>query len=227
MSLMMRRVMVMTTMLLVFGDSRSWAQSADLETEAAAVVDDARLPVTVQLSDELRPRIAAMLQTSATFRVQCRQIADAARLHLQVKVDSRVDGAFRARTTISRLHSGDVVAVIALSPFGDPTEWLGHEFEHVVEQLEGLPLPELAHQRAGVWQSAPGMYETQRATRVGRRVLEEVRGASRVAAHVTTIDAASRGNHRMMAVTRSRLRPVTIRSSITYGARSRARQTCR
>jgi hypothetical protein len=190
---MLRRVMM--TMLLVFGGSRSWAQSAGVEAATAAVVDDVRLPPTVQLSDELRPRIAAMLQTSATFRVQCRQIAAAARLHLQVKIDSRVDGAYRARSTISRLHSGDLIAVIALSPFGDPTEWLGHEFEHVVEQLEGLQLPELARQRAGVWRSAPDMYETQRAAQVGRKVLDEVRGASRVAAHVTTIDPASRGNH--------------------------------
>jgi hypothetical protein len=55
-----------------------------------------------------------------------------------------------------------------------PEEWIGHEFEHVLEQVERVPLVELAARTGRVWRTADDMFESERAIRAGRRVLEEM-----------------------------------------------------
>ena len=50
-----------------------------------------------------------------------------------------------------------------------------HELEHLIEQLEGVELNDLARRRRGAWGSADGMFETDRAIHPGRMVREEVR----------------------------------------------------
>ena len=82
---------------------------------------------------------------------------------------------YRAVTKICRQPSGAIVAAIDIAPFGDPAEWLAHEFEHLIEQLDGVNLRELERRRQGAWQSGNQMFETERAVRVGRRVLREMR----------------------------------------------------
>ena len=63
-------------------------------------------------------------------------------------------------------------------------ELLAHEFEHLVEQVEGLNLRKLARIRgSGVRELDGELFESDRAIRVGRVVAEESerhpRGASR------------------------------------------------
>ena len=55
-------------------------------------------------------------------------------------------------------------------------ELVGHEFEHILEQVEGLNLRALADKKgSGVHEVERDLYETDRAQRTGRIVAEEVR----------------------------------------------------
>ncbi len=136
-----------------------------------------RPPSAIQLPLDLRPSIDRMFQKSETFRAQYRRIVDASSFVVVVQIDPTLrEGPFRARSTIRRYTSGLVVALVYIGPGGDQTEWLAHEFEHIVEQLDGWDLPLMARGRTnGVWYSGRGAIETHRATRAGRTVLNEVR----------------------------------------------------
>jgi hypothetical protein len=185
---------------ILFGSSRMSARSengdAGSGVDGAAAKDVGGLPGSIQLPRELHTRVETMLQRSPTFRAQCRQLAAAPALYVRVVLDPHIDGEYRARSTISRLHSGAIVAMIFIGRSNDPTEWLGHEFEHVIEQIDGLRLPELARRQKRVWRSAPGMFETERAMLVGRKILEETRGASRIVTHIPAPPfETARGDH--------------------------------
>ena len=86
-----------------------------------------------------------------------------------------LERSFRARSHIQRARSGVILALVELTPFGGVEEWIGHEFEHVLEQLDGLRLEEMADGRGNVWRSSDNMFETERAIRAGRAVAGEVR----------------------------------------------------
>ena len=136
-----------------------------------------RIPESIQVSDDLLPRLHAMLEKSATFRSQCRRIAGAPHLYVRLKLDMMLTGrTYRAVTKICRGRSGAIVAAIDIAPFGDPAEWVAHEFEHLIEQLDGVDLRDLERRGLGAWKSGNQMFETERAVRVGRRVSRELRG---------------------------------------------------
>jgi hypothetical protein len=140
-------------------------------------------PASLHVSPELQPRFNAMLAVSATFRSQCQRLADHTDLYVRLIVDAQLaDQPFRARSVISRLHSGAVVAFVTIAATPDPTEWLAHEIEHVIEQLEGVKLHALAGRNDNVWRTSRDTFETERAIRAGRAVLAEVRSAERLAA---------------------------------------------
>ena len=135
-----------------------------------------RLPDGIQVSDDLRPRLQLMLEKSATFRSQCRRIGEAPQLYVRVRLDVRITGrTYRAVTRICRQPSGTIVAAIDIAAFGDPAEWVAHEFEHLIEQLDGVNLHDLERRGQGAWKSGNQMFETERAVSVGRRVFREMR----------------------------------------------------
>jgi hypothetical protein len=71
-----------------------------------------------------------------------------------------------------------VTASITIAPPHDAVELIAHEFEHIIEQLDGVDLASRAAvPRSGVHEQpgTPGMFETVRATRIGQRVAAEVR----------------------------------------------------
>jgi hypothetical protein len=189
--------------LVVLAASRSWAQADNVGSASTAPCGAfgavVHMPDAIHLADDLRRPVDMMLRKSAAFRSQCRQIARAPQLYVRVRVDARiVNKPYRARTTICRLFSGATVADIDIAPVGDPTEWIAHEFEHLIEQLDGLELGDLERRRQGAWHSADEMFETDRAIRMGRTVLDEVlRGGARTAVQVPAVpvDGAGRGDH--------------------------------
>ena len=135
-----------------------------------------RLPATIALAEGLRVAVAAMLQGSATFRSQCLRLADAPRLHVRVRIDVLI--AFctcRARSVIQRTGAGAIAAMVGISPSGSPIEWIAHEFEHLLEQVDGVELADLAVHANGVWRTSGEMFETERAIRAGRAVLDDMR----------------------------------------------------
>ncbi|MEO8256470.1 MAG: hypothetical protein ABI868_03910 [Acidobacteriota bacterium] len=135
-----------------------------------------RLPDSIRVAEDLRPRLHAMLLKSATFRSQCRRLGESPQLDVRVKINLAMTGrTYRAVTRICRQPSGRIVAAIDLAPYGDPAEWLAHEFEHLIEQIEGVNLPDLERRRQGAWKSGNQMFETERAVRIGRLVSREMR----------------------------------------------------
>lgn len=132
---------------------------------------------SIQFAPELRSEVEAVLQRSATFRAQYQRIAAARSLVVGVNVDVRLcETSYRARTTFRRYQSGLIVAMVAIGPGSHRGEWIAHEFEHILEQLDGRNLPQLASDHAkDVWYSGSDVIETDRAIRAGRTVRDETR----------------------------------------------------
>jgi Tol biopolymer transport system component len=81
--------------------------------------------------------------------------------------------SFSARTVMKFDQGVLTTAHVYITRFHDPAELIAHEFEHVLEQLDGIDLT--AHLETGnVWRREDGAMETLRATEVGRRVAREV-----------------------------------------------------
>jgi hypothetical protein len=134
-------------------------------------------PRTIQVDVDLRAGIDAMLQTSATFRSQYRRIGEAPSVVVAVKADPRLpDGSVRARSTFRRYKSGLIVVAVSIAPGSHQEEWVAHEFEHILEQLDGWDLRWKADGGASdIWYSGCGLIETSRAIRAGRTVRQEMR----------------------------------------------------
>lgn len=134
------------------------------------------LPSTIQLSPDLRAAFAEMLQSSPTFRQQIERIIAAPRLVITAQIDPKlVERSYRARSSIRRYNTGLIVVAMAFGPGRRQAEWIAHEFEHVIEQLDGVRVSGMAKRgERGAWFSSEQMIETARACQVGRTVLAEV-----------------------------------------------------
>jgi hypothetical protein len=147
-------------------------------TLAAHLIEPAQqLPSAIAIAPIYRPAVAAMLRYSPTFRRQCNRIARTPKLFVAIGA-SRASGeiAGGALTRIVRSARG-IDAVIEVVPSGDPVLLIAHEFEHILEQLDGVDLPAMATRVAtGVHVVADsGHFETDRAIAAGRQVMDEVR----------------------------------------------------
>ena len=74
-------------------------------------------------------------------------------------------------------RSAGIEADVQLGPSGDPVLLIAHEFEHILEQLDGVDLPSMATRVATGVRLVPesGHFETDRAIAAGRQVASEVR----------------------------------------------------
>ena len=146
---------------------------------AEAIPTQLSPPPNIVVSDAYRALLDSMLRDSPTFRRQCLRIGAEATLIVYLKVEPlRVRSDFRATTNVTRQPNGRLVAHIVIAPLTDVVELIAHEFEHVIEQLDGVDLVALAAlPRSGVHEDAgfPETFETVRATRMGRKVTAEVR----------------------------------------------------
>jgi hypothetical protein len=141
-----------------------------------AVAERCEISGDIQLMPEIRPVVDRMLASSSTFRAQYCRVADAPSLVVGVGVDPALSlDRLRSQTTIRRYHSGLIVAIVALAPGRHWEEWIAHEFEHILEQMEGLDLPQAAARGADVWYTGASRFETVRAIMAGRAVFDEVR----------------------------------------------------
>jgi len=131
---------------------------------------------TIQVKPELRAEVEELLRRSPTFRAQYQRIAEARSVVVGVRVDmSLCQTSYRARTTFRRYQSGLMVAAVAIGPGLQRGQWIAHEFEHILEQLDGRDLRQLADNRAkDVWYSGSDVIETDRAVRAGRAVRDEL-----------------------------------------------------
>jgi hypothetical protein len=133
------------------------------------------LPESIELSPDLRTLIRESLEHSPSFRRQCRELAAAPHLRAKVRINYHPfpGSPVRALTTFRQVRSGRVNAEIEIRSALDLTELLAHEFEHVLEQVEGTDLDALTTTKDAK-RLPDGTFETRRAIEAGRRVAREV-----------------------------------------------------
>jgi hypothetical protein len=147
---------------------------------ADAVAVMVPIPSNLFIADVYRSVIEKMLRLSRTFRRQCIRIASEPRwtIHINVRSTAPQHGV-RAMTTMDRKTDGGVTALIELFALNNDVELIAHELEHVLEQLDGIDLRQLAVTRNSGVRSLSAdrrLYETRRANRVGAIVNREVHG---------------------------------------------------
>ena len=136
-------------------------------------------PANLVVSPMFLPLVESMLRDSPTFRRQCLRISGApdltVRLEIRGGVPSRLD--VRATTKLTRQEHGRLSAVIDISVRHDVVELIAHEFEHIIEQLDGVDLASWARRpHTGVTSLLydANVFETARAKRVGLKVVSEL-----------------------------------------------------
>jgi len=136
-----------------------------------------QLSSTIEVCPLYRSAVADMLRYSPTFQRQYSRLARTPYLHVEI-APSLLGGkpAGSAITRIAR-HSAGMEADVQLGPSGDPVLLIAHEFEHILEQLDGVDLASMATRVAtGVYIVAGSEhFETERAIAAGRQVASEVR----------------------------------------------------
>lgn len=149
--------------------------AADLQRQC----QQSPLPANVDMALDLARVLRRIYDRSPTFRAQCERIASADNLRVTVRIDTRIPSRCRAFTIVHR-RGYAIRAQVHLPPSSSLTELVGHEFEHLIEQIEGLDLKRLARVKgSGVHEGEGRVFETDRAQAVGRRVAGEVDRYSR------------------------------------------------
>jgi hypothetical protein len=119
--------------------------------------------------------LTGMWRDSPIFRWQCIQLGAASRLKARIRAHlAGPSPQPRARTEISRIRGVVTFADVVLIAARDHIELIAHEFEHIIEQLEGHSKRKDVCPASG---DAYGESEICRAIDVGRRVAEEVQTA--------------------------------------------------
>jgi hypothetical protein len=135
-------------------------------------------PPNLVVSRMFRPLVESMLRDSPTFRRQCLRIAGAPDLTVRLEIrgaPSRLD--VRATTKLTRQEHGRLSAVIDISVRHDVEELIAHEFEHIIEQLDGVDLASWAkrpHTGVSSLLYDANVFETTRAKQVGLKVVSEL-----------------------------------------------------
>lgn len=150
------------------------------DTGAAQREYSSFLPENLYPHKDLRPMLEKMWMRSPTFRRQCERIGQTPGLVISMKTVPRPGTIkpYRALTEVGKATDGATIATVRIFNLSDLVELIGHEFEHILEQLEGLDLRSAAVQRElAAYRTADGFYETQRAIEAGRQVYNEYRDA--------------------------------------------------
>jgi hypothetical protein len=115
------------------------------------------------------------------FRRQCQRIANTPDLLVRVQTTEVGSSWTRARTNIAKQADGTLLAIVQLGARQDYVELIAHEFEHIIEQLDGIDLASRARLGStGVSRAfATNAFETERAKRIGVMVWTEVRRGDR------------------------------------------------
>jgi hypothetical protein len=133
------------------------------------------LPSNIQVEPLLQSEVLLLLRRSETFRRQCVTIAAARRFRVRiVAVTPRsLVSSVRAHATITRYEHGTVRAVIEIPIASDYAELIPHEFEHVIEMIEGV---DYSQGGDGIVEVERGTFETARAIEAGLAASREVHG---------------------------------------------------
>jgi hypothetical protein len=134
------------------------------------------LPTNVTLPGGFQQIVSQLYRQSPTFRAQCEKISAATYLSVSVRIDPNMSAACRAFTVFRRRPQSLVADVHLPATRALVAELLGHEFEHIVEQIEGVNLSALADRRGtGVRRVDNNLFETDRAQKIGQIIASEAR----------------------------------------------------
>lgn len=153
-----------------------------VDDEAAFVRGTMSVPGNVEIPETLKATVASMLRYSPTFRRQCARIGRAPDLGVVVQRALLAANAKEAALTrMVRRDRGGIEADVLIDALGDAVLLIAHEFEHIIEQLDGVDLAAMAARSATGVSARPddGQYETERAVAAGHRVAQEVRDGRR------------------------------------------------
>lgn len=148
---------------------------ANARAQPSGAADSATVPKHVHVAACLEKTVRDTLQRSATFRAQMTTLSRTPGLGVAIVLGPSRAGR-PADATIRRYSSGAILAVIRIGSMHDQGELLAHEVEHLIEQIEGVPLALLARTRSEVWLEG-GSYESARAIAAGHRVRRELLAA--------------------------------------------------
>lgn len=133
------------------------------------------MPPTVIVESPLEAYIQKMLNRSEDFRRQC--LALAAQPQVYVRVQMVLYGlppSVFAKTDVQRTSAGPLIATVRIQPSVNWSEWIGHEFEHILEQVEGIRLKDFRQNGSGRWESSSDMFESLRAITAGREIRRQM-----------------------------------------------------
>lgn len=140
--------------------------------------DTAELPPNIAVSSLYRPLIARMLELSPTFRQQCARLGRARQLTIDLRSEPPRRANFAAAWTNIRRSGGGIEATVTVPATVRRAELIAHEFEHILEYLDGVNLAELSRVASSGVRNCECLdtetYETARAVRAGLRVADEV-----------------------------------------------------
>ena len=139
---------------------------------------EAPLPANLEVDPMFQVVVEGLRQRSPAFRRQIARIEAAQPFRVRVLPEERVrpTTGVDARTVFTFDRGALARAHIYLRM--TTTELIAHEVEHIVEQLDGIDLRAQAGNGV-VWKSHDNAFETSRAIRAGRLVVQEVaRGAA-------------------------------------------------
>jgi len=132
-------------------------------------------PPNLEVASVFRVFLEKMWEASPTFRGQWRRLAAGTGVRLSVLVEDlpRPAPSYKARTVLKHQDGSLVSAQVYLKPSLDAPEFIAHELEHILEQLDGVDLQAQAGNGV-VWKAGDGAFETRRAIETGRRVALEI-----------------------------------------------------
>ena len=148
-------------------------RTLDLSSPALFPALNTSLPENVAGPASVLALMRDMWNRSPTFRRQCARLARAVNGTISIEIRNQGSYVFRAATNIEARSGGKWHATVAVYLFTDLVELIAHEFEHIIEQLDGIDLMRLQQQGiAGVTEGRQH-FETVRAHATGRRVAGE------------------------------------------------------
>jgi Tol biopolymer transport system component len=131
-------------------------------------------PRNLEIALPLQPVLHRLWDGSPTFRRQCARIVVVRDLAVRIIPEDRPRRpSIAARSRLSFRGATLASADVYVDPTPDAARWIAHEFEHIVEQLDGVKLADLPDSDA-VWRSGENHFETQRAIEAARRVVHEL-----------------------------------------------------
>ena len=136
-----------------------------------------KIPSGMQMPPGFDQVLRRIYHRSPTFRTQYDRIASHPDLTVRIFLNIRLPSYCRAFTRVDR-RGRTIRADMHLPPISDYSELLAHEFEHLLEQIEGVNLRQLARVRgSGIYEVETELYESKRAQAAGRAVAAETREA--------------------------------------------------